>query len=142
MNQLAPDGPVYQAGTLSGNPLALICGWATLEIMQKNDAWTELNKKTTAFVKELQNQVSGLPVKIVSIGSIFWICLQENTPSRAEDIDSSCADKYAQIFNRALEAGIYLAPSAYEVGFVSTSHTTNDLHDATELLGGIIKESV
>ncbi len=140
MDRLAPDGPVYQAGTLSGNPLAMICGWATLELLERNDGWNKTEKATKAFVRELKNKTSDLPVNIVSIGSIFWICLQEKVPSRAADIDPACTEKYAQIFNKALEAEIYLAPSAYEVGFISTAHTEHILKDAADVLGGVIRE--
>lgn len=140
MDYLAPDGPVYQAGTLSGNPLAMICGWATLELLERYDGWNHLEKVSNAFVREFKKQMSGLPVNIVSIGSMFWICLQEKPPSRAEDIDNSCAAKYSKIFNLALDAGIYLAPSAYEVGFLSTAHTEQMLQDAAGVMGGIIRE--
>ncbi len=140
MDYLAPDGPVYQAGTLSGNPLAMICGWATLELLEKYDGWNQLDRISKSFVRELKKQTSDLPVNIVSIGSMFWICLQEKAPSRAEDIDTSCVEKYARIFNKALDAGIYLAPSAYEVGFLSTAHTEQALQDAAGVLGGVLRE--
>ncbi len=142
MSRLAPDGPVYQAGTLSGNPLALACGLATLNYLQKTDGWATLQTHTDDFVKQLREKTSGLPIDIVSIGSIFWISLQETAPSRAENIASDGAEKYAGIFGKALEAGIYLAPSAYEVGFVSTAHGESDLANAAERLAEILSQSM
>lgn len=138
MSRLAPDGPVYQAGTLSGNPLALACGLATLDYLQKTDGWAGLESHTKAFVQQFRERTSGLPVNVATIGSIFWISLQKEPPSRAEDIDAGGAQKYAGIFGRALQAGIYLAPSAYEVGFVSTAHEEQDLTRAAETLAQIL----
>ncbi|MBN2225813.1 MAG: glutamate-1-semialdehyde 2,1-aminomutase [candidate division Zixibacteria bacterium] len=142
MRRLAPDGPVYQAGTLSGNPLALACGLATLDNLQKTDGWSTLQTRTEAFVKQLKAKTSGLPIDLVSIGSIFWISLQKTAPSRAEDIVSDGAKRYAGIFSKALEAGMYLAPSAYEVGFVSTAHAETDLTDAADKLAEILGQSI
>jgi glutamate-1-semialdehyde 2,1-aminomutase len=140
MSMLAPEGPVYQAGTLSGNPLAMACGLATLGYLEKNSGWENLEKKTSEFVIEFKEQLAGIPVDIVSIGSIFWICLQPDTPTRAEDISPECAEKYTALFNKALESNIYLAPSAYEVGFISTEHPIDDLKNAAGRIVEIIKD--
>ncbi len=139
MNLLAPLGPVYQAGTLSGNPLALASGLATLEYLEQNDSWRKLERESREFVQNLRKGVKGLPVNIITIASIFWISMQAETATRAEEIDAEGAAKYTSLFNQALEAGIYLAPSAYEVGFISTEHTREDLSIAAEKLAGIIK---
>lgn len=140
MSMLAPDGPVYQAGTLSGNPLAMTCGLVTLEFLEKNSCWEKIEKKTTEFVAGLNEQLASLPVSIVSIGSIFWICLQKDVPTKAEDISPDCAEIYAKLFKAALKAGIYLAPSTYEVGFISTEHSRNDLEEAATKIAGILKD--
>jgi glutamate-1-semialdehyde 2,1-aminomutase len=139
MGLLAPLGPVYQAGTLSGNPLALACGIATLEYLEKNDRWAKLERKTIDFVQDLKRATSGYQANIAVIGSIFWISLQPSIASRAEEIDAAAASKYAILFHRALDAGIYLAPSAYEVGFVSAAHSREDLSMAAQKLSEIIK---
>lgn len=139
MSLLAPLGPVYQAGTLSGNPLALACGLATLEYLEKNNGWQVLADETELFVQELKKQTSGLPLNVTSIGSIFWINLQSKVVTASEDISPDNAMKYAVLFNQALDAGIYLAPSAYEVGFISLAHTRQDLSWAAETLGCLLR---
>ena len=88
----------------------------------------------------MNNQLSGFPVNVVSIGSIFWISLQPDKAGRAEDISPESTKKYAVLFNRALNSGIYLAPSAYEVGFVSTEHAPDDLKNAAAKIAEIIKK--
>ena len=139
MNMLSPLGPVYQAGTLSGNPTALACGLATLEYLESHNGWNELEERTSDFVNKLRGNLSSLPVNIISSGSIFWICLQDKIPSRADDIDSNAGEWYGRIFNQALEDGIYLAPSAYEVGFVGITHSAEILDEAAGKLATIIK---
>ncbi len=139
MELLAPVGPVYQAGTLSGNPLALACGYATLDYLEKNSGWDMLARQTREFVQKMRESIRGVPVNIATIGSIFWINLQPETVGKAEEIRPENAKKYTTLFNQALDAGIYLAPSAYEVGFVSTAHTPPILTEAAARLSEIIK---
>jgi glutamate-1-semialdehyde 2,1-aminomutase len=139
MEMLAPNGQVYQAGTLSGNPLALACGYATLEFLDKNNGWKTIGESSKRFVESLRDITSDLPVNIVNVASIFWISLQSNSVGKAEDIDPGCSEKYINLFHKALESGIYLAPSAYEVGFISLSHSDPDLAEAAEKLGNILR---
>ena len=139
MSLLAPLGPVYQAGTLSGNPLAMAGGLATLEFLEKNDLWRKIEKETRGFVLNLRRETKNLPISIVTIGSIFWISFQTPAPSRAEGIDSAGISKFTALFNKALDAGIYLAPSAYEVAFINAAHTHDDLSAAASKLGEIIR---
>ena len=139
MSMLAPEGPVYQAGTLSGNPLAMTCGLVTLEYLEKHSCWEKLKKNATEFVTGLKGHLEGLPVNVVSFGSIFWISLQKDIPHKAEDISPDSAIKYAKLFKSALESGIYLAPSAYEVGFISTEHSSDDLKSAANIMAAALK---
>lgn len=139
MQLLAPLGPVYQAGTLSGNPLAMATGLATLEYLERTDGWSILESITGTFVKLLNDETSDCAVNIPSLGSLFWINLQKEPVRRAEDISKDNAERYKGLFSRALEAGIYLAPSAYEVGFISTAHSREDLKSAARSLGEIIR---
>ncbi|MEP0827106.1 MAG: aminotransferase class III-fold pyridoxal phosphate-dependent enzyme, partial [bacterium] len=131
--------PVYQAGTLSGNPLAMATGLATLEYLERTDGWRHLESVTNEFVDFLKDKTSNRPVNVPSIGSLFWINLQKEPARRAEDISKDNATRYKELFSRALEAGIYLAPSAYEVGFISTAHSREDLKSAAQTLGEIIR---
>jgi len=139
MEHLAPNGPVYQAGTLSGNPLALACGLATLDYLEQNDGWNHLEKISAGFADRLADNLSGHDITVVRTGSIFWISFQSPAPTTAGAINPDSAEKYAGVFNRALEDGIYLAPSAYEVGFISMVHETAALGETADKLAAIIK---
>jgi glutamate-1-semialdehyde 2,1-aminomutase len=139
MEMLAPLGTVYQAGTLSGNPLALASGLATLRYLEANNSWQTLDFETREFVQSIRKVIKGIPVNIATIGSIFWINLQPSTATKAEEILPENAQMYAALFGKALESGLYLAPSAYEVGFISTAHSRETLSEAAEKLSRIIK---
>jgi glutamate-1-semialdehyde 2,1-aminomutase len=143
MDHLAPLGPVYQAGTLSGNPVAMAAGLATLEVLEEEDAWKRLEE----LGAQLEQLVSPLlaaapfPAKLVRVGSIFWMCLQEGeAPRKAADIDEGAADRYGKIFHGLLQRGVSIAPSAYEVGFLSLAHTTSDLEQFATALGETLNE--
>jgi len=127
MEQLAPLGPIYQAGTLSGNPVAMAAGAATLNALLADDGrvWTDLE----ALGARLETGIRGvfeahdLGWTVVRRGSILWMALQDGaTPVTAEDIDSGAAARYAKLHSALLDRGVYLAPSAYEVTFVSAAH--------------------
>jgi glutamate-1-semialdehyde 2,1-aminomutase len=139
MSLLAPLGPVYQAGTLSGNPLATACGLATLDYLVSNNCWKTLSARTSDFVQTMKESLKGERVNITAVGSIFWINLQSEIARKPEDIRPENARKFAVLFKGALDSGIYLAPSAYEVGFVSTEHSAADLSSAAKRLSDIIK---
>ena len=126
MDHLAPNGGVYQAGTLSGNPVAMAAGAATLRTLQENDGWEQL-EQIGAYLEEKMTPVlstSSHPARFVRVGSLFWISWQDDEPPRrADHIAESAADRYKEIFHGLLERGIAIAPSAYEVGFLSLAHT-------------------
>ncbi|MBN4081563.1 glutamate-1-semialdehyde 2,1-aminomutase [bacterium AH-315-C07] len=130
MSKISPDGDVYQAGTLSGNPMAMAAGIAQLTKLLKPGFYNDLNTKTAAFVSEINGfcQNSNIAVKVHTLGSIFWLSFsdQEKIQS-ADDINSEGADLYKSLHKQLLENGVYFAPSAYEVGFVSSAHTDTEL---------------
>ena len=125
MRNLAPEGKVYQAGTLSGNPVAMAAGLATLRILEREDAWArfeELGSHLDALLTPVLLQAS-LPVRLVRLGSVFWLSLQAGEPPRtAEGIDPNAAERFRSIFHLLRARGLSLAPSAYEVGFLSLAH--------------------
>ncbi len=125
MEQIAPMGPVYQAGTLSANPIGMIAGLATLKKMKHRNVIENLNQRVSDFVDELRNQIQSLdlPFKISSVGSLFWFhnCQQDN-PSSIQDLPKDLGEKYKNFFYSCLNEGIYLAPSGYEVAFMSWAH--------------------
>jgi len=130
MSHIAPEGPVYQAGTLSGNPVAMAAGLATLRILERDNVIAKLDEmgaileaKATAALK-----ATGRPVGFARIGSIFWLAFQGGEPPRsAEAIDGAAGTRFAPLFQALLDKGIYIAPSAYEVGFLNAAHTEADI---------------
>ncbi|MCP3999485.1 MAG: glutamate-1-semialdehyde 2,1-aminomutase [Gammaproteobacteria bacterium] len=137
LDQVAPNGPVYQAGTLSGNPVAMKAGLAGLEKLLHNSPYTELEQRTLKLgekIKSATQQVSPVPITVQVAGSLFWIILGDITSSDGiirspEQIPSAHKDHFRQVFHTLLTSGIYLAPSAFEVSFLSTAHTDAQLDD-------------
>ncbi|MCR4315968.1 MAG: glutamate-1-semialdehyde 2,1-aminomutase [Planctomycetes bacterium] len=121
MENLAPVGAVYQAGTLSGNPVAMAAGIANLEVLEREDGWAKLERLGLVLDDEISEFIAGRGAVYERIGSIFWIAFQKSAPRRSEDIDKSGAAKYAKFHRALLESGTYFAPSAYEVAFLSTA---------------------
>lgn len=126
---IAPDGPVYQAGTLSANPVALSAGIAAIKELLQPGFYEDMAMKTATFVTDIMAHVRehGYPLSIQYIGSIFWMSFSTDRAIAASDIDSSKMDYFKQIHHHLLERGIYLGPSGYEVGFISAAHTPDDL---------------
>lgn len=142
MDMLAPLGPVYQAGTLSGNPIATAAANATLEILLKEKNYEILEQRTSALeigLKKASKQAS-LPLRIYRIGSLMS-CFFTDTPVRNfEDVKSTDIKKFKQFFSSMLSHGIYLAPSAFEAMFVSLAHTEKDIETTIEAAGKSFKE--
>lgn len=133
MANISPEGSVYQAGTLSGNPVAMGAGIAQLTELLKPSFYQELESKTTAFVSAIQQYADSkhYEFKIFQVGSIFWFAFtRQEHIRRADEIDDGSMD-YFKIFHRELlNRGVYLGPSGYEVGFVSSAHTETDMEQA------------
>lgn len=130
MNLIAPLGPVYQAGTLSGNPVAMAAGLTTLELISKPGFYTDLINKTVQLAEGLrQVAVSvGIPLLVVQIGAMFGLFFTEQQMIRDEsDVQRCDIAKFTQFFGHMLNAGIYLAPSAFEIGFMSAAHSEADI---------------
>lgn len=141
MDELAPLGSVYQAGTLSGNPLATAAGIATLSALFESPPYSDLETKTRFFVEGLKAIISknGLNFSVRSVGSLFWIHFGAPDSAFPPVISSEGAQRYASLFRYALEGGIYLAPSPYEVGFISTAHTQGILESTLNKLEAWVK---
>ena len=131
MEHLAPSGPVYQAGTLSGNPLAMAAGRAVLrELHTDRDIYYQLEKKTHRLVNGLRDNFIkvGIPAVVNRVGSMFTVFLTERVQVNTFEDVMTCDQKlFAQYFNLSLEAGIYLAPSQFEALFVSVAHSQEDI---------------
>ena len=128
MQRLAPLGDVYQAGTLSGNPVAMAAGLATLEVLEREDGWARLEALGRALEERAAPILDAAAARFVRTGSIFWLALAAGPPPRRADaLDPGSAARYAPLFHGLLARGIALAPSAFEVGFLSLAHTEADL---------------
>jgi glutamate-1-semialdehyde 2,1-aminomutase len=128
MSCISPEGNVYQAGTLSGNPVAMSAGIAQLTECLKKGFYEELEKKTNYLVEGI-NKINPFKLfTLFNLGSIFWIAFTERKNiSSAEEIDPKSMDYFGTLYHSLLENGVYLGPSGYEVGFVSNAHTYDDL---------------
>jgi glutamate-1-semialdehyde 2,1-aminomutase len=130
MNCLAPDGPVYQAGTLSGNPVAMAAGLATLEAIDQVGFYESLSIKTEKLVGgfKLAASEAGIPIATEYKGGMFGIFFT-NIPSVSsfEEVAATDILRFKKFFHGMLNEGIYLAPSAYEAGFVSAAHSDQDI---------------
>lgn len=124
MQKLAPLGNVYQAGTLSGNPVAVAAGLATLKKIQTPGFYERLTVQTTKLAQGLQKlaQEAGVPFAADSVGGMFGIYFAEHVPSSFAEVTASDVPRFNRFFHAMLHAGVYLAPSAYEAGFVSSCH--------------------
>jgi glutamate-1-semialdehyde 2,1-aminomutase len=141
MEYLAPLGPVYQAGTLSGCPVAMAAGLKTLELITQPGFYDALTAKTTRLLQGLQAAAdqAGVPFTTNQVGGMFGLFFsQEKTISRFSQVMACDVDRFKQFFHAMLDKGVYLAPSAFEAGFVSAAHTDEDLRvtveGATEVL--------
>ena len=135
MSCIAPEGPVYQAGTLSGNPVAMAAGIAQLNECLRPGFYEELKEKTDFLVKNVlaHAHAKGYAFNMFSKGSIFWVNFSNaEAIRRMDDIDSEGMKKFAPFHRALLERGVYLGPSGYEVGFVSAAHTEEDIAFAIE----------
>jgi glutamate-1-semialdehyde 2,1-aminomutase len=143
MEKLAPLGPVYQAGTLSGNPVAMAAGVATLRALFANDgaAYERLDDLGRRLADGLTAvfRGQGLPWSVARAGSILWLSLQDGDPPRRyEDIASDSADTYARLHHALLDRGFSFAPSAYEVAFVSLAHDEAVIDETIEAFTDVV----
>ena len=130
MSWVAPEGPVYQAGTLSGNPLAVAAGIATLTALRKPGTYRRLEQTTAGLVEGLRSAaaVKGIPVQINRVGSMFTIFFTSTPVSDFATAKTSDTARYGKFFRSLLEQGIYLAPSQFEACFVSLAHSMKDVN--------------
>jgi len=133
MSDISPDGAVYQAGTLSGNPVAMAAGIAQLTELLKMGFYRDLNNKTEEFTEAIQRFATArnYVFRVFSIGSIFWFAFTDQAViRRADEIDPASMEKFKKLHRELINRGVYLGPSGYEVGFISSAHTKTDLEKA------------
>ena len=129
MEQVAPVGPVYQAGTLSGNPLAMTAGLATLKALKEPGVFEEIEQKAAKLCEGLKAaaEEEGIAVKTTRVGSMFGLFFSDQDIIDFDSVDSCDLGKFTKYFNTMLKEGIYFAPSQFEAGFMSLAHTDKDI---------------
>jgi glutamate-1-semialdehyde 2,1-aminomutase len=125
MQMVAPAGPVYQAGTLAGNPLAMTAGIVTLKLLQAPGTWQELEEAAAALETGMAAaaQKAGVTVQQTRVGTMFTTFFSETTPTDWETVKTADTARFGRFFQKMLANGVYLAPSQFEAGFVSTAHS-------------------
>ena len=141
MQLIAPEGPVYQAGTLSGNPVAMAAGLANLELIQQPGFYEQLSEKTQTLVEGIQQAAdeANVPMASVAVGGMFGLFFTEL--ERVDHFEQAAAcdiERFKRFFHGMLEAGVYLAPSAFEAGFVSNAHGDEEIQKTIEAARGVL----
>lgn len=148
MSQIAPEGPVYQAGTLSGNPVAMSAGLCALKKLLELAPYATLQQRTRQLgesIETIARASTDLPVQVQSEGSLFWTVLgevstEDGVVRNPDDIPREHKNHFRNIFHALLEEGFYLAPSAFEVGFMSTVHAPEQLDEFVQAYGRALAE--
>ncbi len=136
MGYLAPDGPVYQAGTLSGNPVAMAAGLAQLKEMEAQNGYVKLEETGAmleAGVREIL-QEKGLPYSFNRVGSMFCLFFTDHEITNLDDVMKADMDHFRKFFWKALDAGVFFAPSPYETGFISLAHSKQDIEQTLDAI--------
>lgn len=141
MQSVAPLGPVYQAGTLSGNPVAVTAGLKTLEILERDNPYPELESKTRQLVEAISRSAkeAGIPVQINQIASMFTVFFTDQPVADYSSAKRSDTQRYARFFHALLERGVYFPPSQFEAAFVSTAHDDEALAKTQEAMREAMK---
>lgn len=140
MDMLAPDGPVYQAGTLSGNPLAMVAGLTQLRELEKSGAYEYLGRVGTQMAEGLRQILTekGMPHRVNQVGSMFCLYFLDEEIVNVETVQKQDFEIFKKLFWGCLEKGVYLAPSPYETGFISLAHTATDIDDTLDVIQQVV----
>ena len=139
MNYLAPEGPVYQAGTLSGNPLAMAAGSTLLKLLIKDSPYQMLEmqaKKLLSGIKKVMDD-NQVPFSTNQIGGMFGFFFSTNLPQNINDVSETCDKTFSTFLNACIKNGIYFAPSKYEAGFISTQHAEDEINKTIKIVANI-----
>lgn len=143
MEQISPLGPVYQAGTLSGNPVAMTAGLTTLKLIQRTGLYEELTEKVRYLMSGLSTiaKDQGIPLTTNSAGSMFGFFFSEEEKITNYKQVMACNDqRFKSFFHKMIEAGVYLAPASYEAAFMSDAHSQSDLDNTLEKANDILRQ--
>jgi glutamate-1-semialdehyde 2,1-aminomutase len=141
MDYFAPLGPVYQAGTLSGNPLAMAAGLAQLEILEKENVFARLEELGAALEAEMRGalKAEGLAWSFYRYGSMFCLFFADRPVRNLEDARKADLPRFARFFHALLERGVYIAPSQFETGFLSAAHTKQDIGETAQAVRAALR---
>ena len=148
MDHLAPQGPVYQAGTLSGNPIAMTAGLTGLKILEETNPYGELQQVTQSLLDglKLRAKSRGLPFTTHQVGSMFGLFFNDDPNiTNFEKVKQSDIELFKAFFHGMLQQGVHFAPSAFEAGFMSTAHSDHDIQftlDAADKVFAKISQTV
>ena len=141
MNYLAPEGPVYQAGTLSGNPLAMAAGATLLDLLITQNPFTKLEEKAKLMLNGMKEIMisSGIPFSTNQIGGMFGFFFSDELPKNINDVSKTNDGIFSSFINACIKNGIYFAPSKYEAGFISATHGNKEIDKTLEVVNKIVK---
>ena len=142
MEQIAPTGPVYQAGTLSGNPVAMAAGLKNLEIISSKGFYERLNEKVVALTEGLKERAKANNIALTTneVGGMFGMFFTEaEQVTNFAEVSQCNVERFKKFYHGMLEQGVYLAPSAYEAGFVSSAHTNEDIENTLDAAEAVFK---
>ena len=141
MDYLAPEGPVYQAGTLSGNPLAMAAGSTLLNLLIENNPYKKLEERTKLMLEGMYEIMSsaGIPFSTNQIGGMFGFFFSEELPLNIDDVSKTNDQTFSMFINACIKNGIYFAPSKFEAGFISSMHNNKVIDETLNIVGKIIK---
>lgn len=144
MDCLAPNGPVYQAGTLSGNPLAMAAGSTLIKLLIDKNPYKDLESKAKNLLegmKEIFDRYD-IPFSTNQIGGMFGFFFSEELPSNLVDVENTNDKQFKKFLNKCIDNGIYFAPSKFEAGFISTKHTKTEISNTIKIVEKILKEGI
>ena len=144
MDFLAPEGPVYQAGTLSGNPLAMAAGSTLLKLLIENNPYKKLEENAKLMLEGMNEIMSsaGIPFSKNQIGGMFGFFFSEDLPLNINDVSKTNDKTFSMFINACIKNGIYFAPSKYEAGFISSMHSNKEIDETLDVVGNIIKKEI
>ena len=144
MDYLAPNGPVYQAGTLSGNPLAMAAGSTLIKLLIKTNPYKKLESKAKTLLNGMKKSFknNNIAFSTNQIGGMFGFFFSENLPNNLNDVENTNDRQFISFLNQSINKGIYFAPSKFEAGFISTKHTKNEINTTISIVKNILKKGI
>ena len=144
MDLLAPNGPVYQAGTLSGNPLAMAAGSMLIKLLIKTNPYKKLEDKAADLLQGMKNvfDADDIPFSVNQLGGMFGFFFSEKLPKNFKDVVKTNDKHFKNFLNQCIENGIYFAPSKFEAGFISTKHTKTEINNTIMTTKNIINKGI